>query len=105
LETLVREPEFQELSEVTRIRILLDKATRYERILVEVKEIIDGDKPEQMRFRAGGTLCTFVCTTSDKTSRKTSSEAPHNAGTQLTCSNCAVHMTKLIADKLVDFTM
>ena len=55
-----------------------------------------GDRPEQIRFRARGTLCTFNC------SDKTFTDGPHNAGTERTCRSCAVYMTKLVADKLLD---
>jgi len=79
-----------------RIDILLDKATRYEHLLDDVRAVVTGERPQQMRFRAGGTLCTFNC------SDKTFADGPHNAGTEHTCRSCAVHMTKLVVDKLSD---
>jgi len=93
---LFREPEFEELSDKTRIDVLLDKATRYEHLLDDVRAVVTGERPEQMRFRVGGTLCTFNC------SDKTFADGPHNAGTERTCRSCAVYMTKLVADRLSD---
>lgn len=94
LKILSREPEFDELSDKTRIDILLDKATRYEQQLDDLRAVVFGERPEQMRFRSGGTLCTFNC------SDKTFADGPHNAGTEHACRSCAVYMTKLVADRL-----
>jgi len=96
LKTLFREPEFDQLSDKTRIDVLLDKATRYEQQLDDLRAVVTGERPEQMRFRSGGTLCTFNC------SDKTFTDGPHNAGTERSCRSCAVYMTKLVADRLSD---
>jgi len=96
LKTLFKEPEFEELADKTRIDLLLEKAIRYEHLLDELRAVVTGERPQQMRFRSGGTLCTFNC------SDKTFTDGPHNAGTEYKCRSCAVYMTKLVVEKLAD---
>lgn len=42
LKTLFREPEFEDLSHKTRIDILLEKATRYEQQLDDLRAVVQG---------------------------------------------------------------
>ena len=87
-------PEFVVLSSDLRLEILLEKATTYERLTDDVRAIVTGDRPEQMRFRVGGTLCTFTC------SDKTFLSGHHNAGTEPECHSCAVYMVRQLVDRL-----
>jgi len=41
-------------------------------------------------------------TTPAQSALVTVTDGPHNAGTERTCRSCAVYMTKLVADKLLD---
>lgn len=94
LRNLLAEGGFDQLTDETRNHILLQKATRYEEALQDVTDVVTGNRPEQMRFRSAGTLCTFTCT--DKEFR----DGPHNSGTEKACKSCAVTMTKHVAETL-----
>ncbi|ELU08482.1 hypothetical protein CAPTEDRAFT_208069 [Capitella teleta] len=96
LQDLKAEAEFEILKSQTKVQILLEKSMKYEALVYEVKEIVTGHRPEQVRFRSGGTLCTFTC--SDK--EKSSGRLPHNAGTDMCCKRCALYMVSRIGKQI-----
>lgn len=70
---------------------------KYEKMIYEVKAIVEGNRPDQVRFRSGGALCTFTCSDKDKTS---SGRLPHNAGTDKSCKSCAVYMVARVNSQM-----
>ena len=94
LKTLLSQAGFGELSEKTRIDILLDKATRYEQQLDDVKAVMSGERPARKNFQYNVTPKPYNCPDTKFTG------GVHNTGTERNCSSCAVFMTKLVADTL-----
>lgn len=46
---------------IQQVAILRDKSSKYEHLLAEIHIIINGNKPDKIQFREGGTFCTFTC--------------------------------------------
>ena len=97
LKTLLSQPGFDELSEKTRIDILLDKATRYEQQLDDVRSVMSGERPARM---PGRNFHYNAPSTIPQSCPETKFAGVHNAGTDRNCPSCAVYITKLVADTL-----
>ena len=95
LSATLEEPDFTLLDPQTKVRLLLDKAVRYERLLLDLARLLGGDLPQQMQFRVGGTPCTFTCA-----NRRARDGGPHNAGTERACKACAVYMARVVSERL-----
>jgi len=97
---------------IFQVDIFREKAVRYEEQLLEVKAILRGNRPQQIRFRSGGTLCTFSCSSReegevDGTARGTAtrgSRLPHTAGTDTGCKTCSSYMLHKILEVIDGFS-
>jgi len=97
---MCREPGFNELSDKMRADILLDRATRYEQQLDELKAVVSGERPAQILtlgyFGSRHQWRTLNCPDTKFTG------GVHDVGARRDCPSCAVDMMQLIADKLSD---
>ena len=106
VKTLRSQPGFDELSEKTRIDLLLDKASRYEEQLEYVRSVMSGERPQQRLTLVDeiddeeGPQTFEVPETFDCRESIYGNGRVHDAGARRNCPSCAVYMTELIADKL-----
>lgn len=84
LRSMLCDEWFTELSAETRAEILLCKANKYLEMLDELKNMVNGERPQQ----------------NNATCSKTFSLQSHPTGTEFTCKDCALHMAKILARKL-----
>ena len=73
---------FTKLSGETRAEILLCKAKKYLDMLDELKDMVNGDRPQQNNR---------TCETAFSS---------HATGTEYLCEDCALYMAKILAKKL-----